>query len=211
MDGGRVYALAASGTDVYAGGYFALAGGVTAKYMAKWDGSAWSSLGSGMDWDVNALAVAGRDLYAGGNFTTAGGTSAEYIAKWDGSSWTALGSGMNRPVYALALSDTELYAGGDFTMADGKVSAYVAKAMLALGPPAGLAKTIRVAETILTIVFQGTPGQPYDVQRTTSLSPPVTWRTLTASSPLIPAADGSYTFTDTNAPQGTAYYRSGPR
>ena len=43
-----VYALAVSGTNLYAGGYFTTAGGVTANYIAKWDGSAWSALGSGM-------------------------------------------------------------------------------------------------------------------------------------------------------------------
>ena len=47
-DGQRsVYALAVSGTDLYAGGHFTTAGGVTANYIAKWDGSAWSALGSG--------------------------------------------------------------------------------------------------------------------------------------------------------------------
>ena len=40
-------ALAVSGTNLYAGGYFTKAGGVPANYIAKWDGSAWSALGSG--------------------------------------------------------------------------------------------------------------------------------------------------------------------
>ena len=44
-----VYALAVSGTDLYAGGYFTTAGGVAANYIAKWNGSAWSALGSGMN------------------------------------------------------------------------------------------------------------------------------------------------------------------
>ena len=43
-----VYALALSGTNLYAGGYFTMAGGVVVNNMAKWDGSAWSALGSGM-------------------------------------------------------------------------------------------------------------------------------------------------------------------
>ena len=88
-----------SGTNLYAGGYFTTAGGVTATNIAKWDGSAWSALGSGMNGDgdiVYALAVSGTNLYAGGDFTTAGGVPANYIAKWNGSAWSALGSGMNR-------------------------------------------------------------------------------------------------------------------
>ena len=60
-----------SGDDLYAGGYFATAGGVTVNSIAKWNGSSWSALGSGIDtyWGyVNALAVSGTDLYAGGPF-----------------------------------------------------------------------------------------------------------------------------------------------
>ncbi|MCX6922867.1 MAG: hypothetical protein NT154_06600, partial [Verrucomicrobia bacterium] len=163
---------------------------------------------------VNALATSGTNLYAGGWFTTAGGAGANSIAKWDGSAWSALGSGMGGTdsphVYALAGSGTDLYAGGDFLTAGGKVSAYVTKAALALRPAAGLARALKVTNSMPTIVFQGTPGSSYDVQRTPSLNAPVVWTTLTASSPLTPGADGLFSFTDTNAPSGTAYYRSGP-
>ena len=44
---GFVYALAVSGTNLYAGGSFSTAGGVPANFIAKWDGSTWSALGSG--------------------------------------------------------------------------------------------------------------------------------------------------------------------
>ncbi len=37
-----------SGSDVYAGGYFTTAGGSAATNIAKWNGSTWSALGSGM-------------------------------------------------------------------------------------------------------------------------------------------------------------------
>ena len=93
-----VDALAVSGTTLYAGGDFTTAGGVAANYIAKWNGSAWSALGAGMNNDVYALAVSGTTLYAGGDFTTAGGVTANYIAKWNGSAWSALGSGMDGEV-----------------------------------------------------------------------------------------------------------------
>jgi hypothetical protein len=67
-----VSALAVSGSTLYAGGYFTMAGGSAANYIAQWNGSNWSALGAGMNNDVVALAVSGSTLYAGGGFTTAG-------------------------------------------------------------------------------------------------------------------------------------------
>jgi len=196
-----VHALAVSGSDLYAGGQFTNAGGTVANYIAKWNGSSWSALGSGMNGFVYALAVSGSDLYAGGQFTNAGGTVANYIAKWGGSSWSALGSGMNSNVFALAVSGSDLYAGGQFTTAGGKVSAYIAKARIG-----SIAESISASGSSATIQFSGVVGYEYHVQRTDSLTPPMTWTTLTAS-PLSPADDGSLTFTDTTALPGTAYYR----
>ena len=70
-----------SGSDLYAGGHFTTAGGSAANDIAKWDGSSWSALGSGMNNAVDALAVSGSDLYAGGYFRTAGGKVSPYIAR----------------------------------------------------------------------------------------------------------------------------------
>ena len=90
-----VYALAVSGSTLYAGGNFTTAGGSAANHIAQWNGSSWSALGSGIEQHrVYALAVSGSTLYAGGDFTTAGGIAANYIAQWNGSSWSALGSGI---------------------------------------------------------------------------------------------------------------------
>jgi hypothetical protein len=115
--------------SLYAGGYFTTAGGITANYIAKWNGSNWSALGSGMDNHVYALThdYAGN-LYAGGLFTTAGGNLARFIAKWNGSTWSALGSGMSYSVNALSCdNDGNLYAGGQFITAGGITVNYIAK------------------------------------------------------------------------------------
>jgi len=113
--------------NLYIGGYFTFVGDVIANYIAKWDGSSWSALGSGIGGYVHALAVSGNDLYAGGQFTAAGGSTANHIAKWDGSSWTALGSGITYTVFALAVSGSNVYAGGIFSTAGGSAANYVAK------------------------------------------------------------------------------------
>jgi len=61
--------------------------GVPANRIAKWDGTSWSALGTGMGediWsgDVNALAVSGDALFAGGEFTIAGSKVSGYFALW---------------------------------------------------------------------------------------------------------------------------------
>src|SRR5258706_249548 len=58
---GVLYSLAVfddgSGPALYAGGNFTTAGGAPANYIARWSGSSWSQLGSGMNGYVNALTV----------------------------------------------------------------------------------------------------------------------------------------------------------
>jgi formylglycine-generating enzyme required for sulfatase activity/murein DD-endopeptidase MepM/ murein hydrolase activator NlpD len=127
---GWVYALAVSGTDLYAGGEFTTAGGVPANRIAKWNGSAWSALGGGTNYALNssvsALAVNGTNLYAGGWFASVGRVRANHIAMWNGTEWSALGEGMDGAVSALAVSGTNLYVGGGFTKAGGVPAAGIA-------------------------------------------------------------------------------------
>ncbi len=73
---GTVWSVGASGTDVYVGGGFTRPGGVAASNIAKWDGSNWAALGSGVNGTVRALAISGTDIFAGGWFTEAGGAPA---------------------------------------------------------------------------------------------------------------------------------------
>src|SRR5439155_155553 len=118
-----------SGPALHAGGFFTSAGGVAANNIARWDGTSWSPLGSGVSAQtgdpVSALAVfddgTGPKLYAGG------GVPANFVAKWDGASWTPLGGGVSAGsgswswVAALASFDDgsgpALHVGGTFTSA----------------------------------------------------------------------------------------------
>ncbi|MDH5508100.1 MAG: hypothetical protein OEZ02_12835, partial [Anaerolineae bacterium] len=122
----KVNAMAFDGTGVlYAGGTFGVAGGTYGTYarnIAKWGGSAWSALGSGVDNEVFAMVVdSSNNLYVGGSFTSAGGITVNHVAIWNGSEWSALGTGIEGgSVRDLALDDFgNLYAGGSFTTAGG--------------------------------------------------------------------------------------------
>ena len=126
-----VRGLAMIGTNLFAGGSFTNASGVTVNGIARWDGSNWWALGSGVDSTIRALIVAnGTNLYAGGSFTNAGGIPSRGVAMWDGNSWHGLNGGMsgssgiiNAFAYDGALA---VYAGGIFTNAGGVAASNIA-------------------------------------------------------------------------------------
>src|SRR5207253_2342845 len=123
------------GSDLYVGGTFTSAGGLPANNVAKWNGTTWSALGSGVfgfaNEEVLAMLADGTNLYVGGALTNAGGVPANNIAKWDGAHWSALGSGLGAPnsaqgVAALVQSNGLLYAGGAFDLTGAAAGASVA-------------------------------------------------------------------------------------
>jgi hypothetical protein len=135
-----VSALEVSGTNLFAGGFFTTAGGISATNIAQWNGSSWSTLGSGIDGNIAALAVSGTGLYVGGQFAAAGGVSANNIAQWNGSSWSPLGSGVGNWVWALVVSGNNLFAAGRSTIAQWNGSTWSSLGSgLNSGPPDALA------------------------------------------------------------------------
>jgi hypothetical protein len=161
---GSVRAIAISGGTIYAGGTFDRAGGQLAENIAKWNGSAWSALDSGLgvefedsfDEPVRAIVVSGANVYAGGEFETAGGEVAKYFAKWNGSAWSAIGLADAEQVYTLALGPAGgVYVGGAFTTAGDKLANNIAlwtgSAWSALG------------QGLTEFATSSSPGQPYAI------------------------------------------------
>jgi hypothetical protein len=106
--------------DIYATGYFTTICGVAANRVAKWNGTAWSALGTGLNNPGYCVRVAPNgDVYVGGNFTQAGGLTRNYIARWDGGSWQSIGAlnGLNGAVYSMEITPdgSLIYIGGNFT------------------------------------------------------------------------------------------------
>lgn len=131
---------------LYAGGNFTSAGGVanTAR-IAKWNGSAWSALGTGApDGEVRALHFHSSGvLIMGGTFTSVGGVAnTAKIAKWDGSTWIAMSTGANDAVNIIAEDkNTTVFAGGDFTTIGGvsinRIAKWDGSAWSAVGSASG--------------------------------------------------------------------------
>ncbi len=146
---GSVTALVFDGKGaLYAGGNFDSAGSVSARNIARWDGSEWSAPGDGMNGRIVALSVdAIGNLFAAGLFSTAGDCSADNIAQWDGHTWSSLGeadgNGLNGHVSAITVDKNgTVCVGGDFTTAGMKTVNYCARwdgagwALLGSGQPA---------------------------------------------------------------------------
>lgn len=116
---GTLSGIAISPTgDVYVTGSFSSIGGVAAANIARWDGSAWNALGTGLNAAGSVVKVDtfGR-VYAGGLFTAAGGVTCYRIAWYDGT-WHQLGTyrGLDSNVHSIAISKdgSTLYVGGEF-------------------------------------------------------------------------------------------------
>jgi hypothetical protein len=129
-----IWGLTTYNGDLIAGGAFTTApGGVTAKSIARWDGSSWQQFGAGIDNNGEVLAMAeyNGELVVGGWFTSAGGVPVNRIARWDGSTWQPFGSGLTGGnfgvVHALAVYNGDLIAGGDFTEAGGVTVNHIAR------------------------------------------------------------------------------------
>jgi hypothetical protein len=128
---------------LFVGGDFTVVNGVAANRIARWDGTSFSSLGSGVDATVNTLATYDPDgagttpasLIVAGAFTLANGASASRIARWNGASWSALGQGCNATIRKVLEFDNDGPSGnpaalivcGDFTLAGGSSANRVAR------------------------------------------------------------------------------------
>ena len=126
----NVAALALDGAgNVYAGGNFTTAGTISARGIARWNGTVWTNLGSGVNESVEGLVLdKATNIYVCGEFTNAGGITARRIAKWNGVAWTNLGSGLSSNAYCIAIDGaSNVYVGGFFTNAGGIAATNIAK------------------------------------------------------------------------------------
>ncbi|MCE2925446.1 MAG: hypothetical protein LW822_08340, partial [Phycisphaeraceae bacterium] len=115
------------GEDLYAGGFFTQAGGMPANYIARWNGTAWSALGTGTGYVVTALGVlpdgaGGASVIAAGPFGGAGGETVWGVGRWDGSAWFALGGYTDQLIRAISVRPDgvgggDLYVAGDLAEA----------------------------------------------------------------------------------------------
>ncbi len=106
--------------EVIASGNFQTIGGVTARNIARYNGTTWVPMGSGItgvspSYISSLVELPNGDVVAAGGFNSAGGVAVNNIAKWNGTAWSAMGSGIGAGVNDLARSTAgAIYAATDF-------------------------------------------------------------------------------------------------
>jgi len=131
----QVNAVTVNGSDLYVGGAFDSAGGVSANNVAHWNGTRWVGLsdagGTGVNSRVDSLTFFGGNLHVGGNFNRAGGVIANSVARWDDREWRSMGvgngNGVNGDVHAMVVRGGDMFIGGRFTQVGGVAANNVAR------------------------------------------------------------------------------------
>lgn len=109
-----------SNGDLLVAGQFTTAGGVAANYVARWDGSTWSPLGTGVTGNAYAVAEMANGHVVVSGHLSVGGTFVG-PAIWDGATWSVLGQGVTHGMsttaitYALLVDGNGVWVGGAFT------------------------------------------------------------------------------------------------
>jgi hypothetical protein len=119
--------IAKFNNEIYITGYFTKAGNTIVHGIAKWNGTNWIAIGTGLKDSIggyghgNRFELINNELYLCGAFDSVAGVSAHSIAKFDGTNWSAVNNfpiistiGDYNYIYDVALFNNELYVCGLF-------------------------------------------------------------------------------------------------
>ena len=176
--------------DTVTGIWSALAGGITAvvdiafdsagilyaaststaefNYIAQWNGTAWTAVGTGTSGSVNSLFIKDDILYLGGNFNTANGDTVNDIVKYNiaTTAWTAFSTGTNGTVYDVIVDSSDnVYIGGSFTTPASKIAKWTGAAWEAMD--VGFNSTVLAMFIDSNGIFYagGSKNNTYNIQR----------------------------------------------
>jgi hypothetical protein len=113
-----------TGESLYAIGQFTIPGNPDGTNIARWDGSAWTNVGGGLqDSFSNVLEVYQGNLIAAGYFNSAGNVpGSAKLARWDGTNWNSmdaqsesfLNSFWDLAVWDDGITGEQLYIAGNY-------------------------------------------------------------------------------------------------
>ncbi|MBL4703036.1 MAG: hypothetical protein JKY54_00830 [Flavobacteriales bacterium] len=115
---GAVLELEVFENELYISGIFGpISGDSNTGRLARWDGSSFKSLSTGISHSSpSALQILkmrskGEYIYIGGAFDNVGGITVENFAMFNGTSWSTLGAGIPYIVSAIEVSGEQLFVG----------------------------------------------------------------------------------------------------
>ena len=114
--GQRISCVAmASDGDIVVGGVFSVINGVAAQNIARWNGSSWSAIGSGISTAVTGVDVLlSGDVVALANVTIGSGDVVSSVRRFSAGAWTTVG-----PAWTDKLSVVRALPNGEFVVARG--------------------------------------------------------------------------------------------
>jgi hypothetical protein len=116
-DEGRVLYYDTISSDLYAGGSFTHAGGLTVNKIARWNGTAWDSLGSGAIYGAPVFSITkfqGK-IFASSVFDNFPSSNQNWLYWWNGNRWDTLDVRINQEVATFKEYNNNLYLGGLFS------------------------------------------------------------------------------------------------
>jgi hypothetical protein len=82
---GQIHDMTVYNNELWVVGVFQYAGGVPAKYIAKWNGSVWCGIGEYFEQRLGRIAILNNEvIVVGGGTELLNGLQINYIAKWTG-------------------------------------------------------------------------------------------------------------------------------
>jgi hypothetical protein len=104
---------------VYTTGFFTNIGGINARYLAKWDGVVWDSIGNGIPNTTSSRHA--FDIYNGNLvlMSTIFHPWHSQIAQWNGTGWDSIGANFRDDFLGVKVLNNELYTYGEFSVKNG--------------------------------------------------------------------------------------------
>lgn len=114
--------IAVHGDTIYVVGAFNMAGTKIANCVARWNGTAWDSLGEGTFTELSNVEIdsLGRVYVAGSKSPAKFGSGSDAVARWNGKNWERLGTGITSSqfgqgafIHDMTIVGSTLYLCGD--------------------------------------------------------------------------------------------------
>lgn len=127
VEKGHVSSLAVFQGSLYAAGLFDTAGKKQVRNIARWDGTNWYPVGTGIAGSLGSLVVFQNELYVSGSFDQVAGKKTRGFARWNGKTWSVPKGEFDGNVGAMVVVKDELVIAGEFEHIGNLKARHIAK------------------------------------------------------------------------------------